>query len=79
MEEAIYGCKRGIDGRISDYKLVKHAKCFTEIRKNMLYSFDSKHDSASNGKNVTTMDRFKSCCRHSLRDCMFRQMMHGVS
>ena len=39
-----------------------------EIRKNMLFNFGSKHDSASNGRSVTTLDKLKSCCHHSLRD-----------
>ena len=34
----------------------------------MLYNLDSKHDSARNGENLTTSDRLKSCCHHSLQD-----------
>ena len=26
-------CKRGLDGRKSDYKLAIHAKCFDQLRK----------------------------------------------
>ena len=33
VEEVIYGCTRGLDGRIPDCKLGMHAKCFNEIKK----------------------------------------------
>ena len=33
MKEVIYGCKRGLDGRISDCKLGMHAKCFSKYKK----------------------------------------------
>ena len=68
IEEIIFGCIRGLDGKIPDCKLAMHAKCFNEIRKNMLYNLDSKHDSARNGKSLTTLERLKSCCHHSPRD-----------
>ena len=45
-----------------------HANYIDDIRKNTLYNLDSKYDSTRNGKNVTTLDRLKSCCHHSLRD-----------
>ena len=48
--------------------LAMHANCFDEIRKNILYNLESKHDSARNGKSVTTLERLKNCCHHSLRD-----------
>ena len=34
----------------------------------MFYNLDSKHDSVRNVTNVTTLDRLKSCCHHSLRN-----------
>ena len=60
IEEVIYGCIRHQDGRISDCKLAMHGKCINDVRRNTLYNLDSKHDSASNGKSVTTLDRLKS-------------------
>ena len=64
-------CTSSIDGRILDCKLVMHVNCFDEIRKNVLYNVDSKHDSARNGKSVTTLEKLKSCCHPS------PQMVHG--
>ena len=44
------------------------ANYFDEIKKNMSYNLDSKHDSARYGKSVITLDIVKSCCHRSLRD-----------
>ena len=33
VEEVIYGCIRGLDGRALDCKLAMHANCFIEIQK----------------------------------------------
>ena len=41
---------------------------FYEMMKNMLYNLGSKHDNAINVKGVTTLERLKSCCHHSLGD-----------
>ena len=31
--KVLYGCKRGLDGRITDCKLAMHDKCHDELRK----------------------------------------------
>ena len=33
VETVIYGCIKGLDGRISDCKLAMHAECFHEVQK----------------------------------------------
>ena len=48
MGEVIYGCARGLDGRILDCKLSMHANCFHEMRKNMIHDLGSRHDGVTN-------------------------------
>ena len=45
-----------------------HSNQFDGIRKNMMYKYGSKHDSARNGRNVPVLERLQSCCHHSLTD-----------
>ena len=63
MKKVIYGCIKGLDGRIPDCKLGMHAKCFNEIQKSMILDPCSKHNGVNN-----RLDRLKSCWHHSLRD-----------
>ena len=63
MRELIYGCIRGMDGRISDCKLRMHAKCVNEIQQSMTHDVGSRHNSGSN-----ELKMLKSCCHHSLKD-----------
>ena len=67
MKEVIYGCKRGLDGIISDCKLGMHAKCFDEIQKSIIHDIGSRHNSGS-----IQLKIIKSCCHHRIRDfCVY--------
>ena len=68
VEEVICGYVRGSDGRILDCKPAMHANCFDEIRKNMIHDFGSRHNGVRNKSDVTSLNRLKSCCHHSLRN-----------
>ena len=68
VEEVIYGCIGGLDGRISDCKLAMHANCFDQIRKNMMNNIGNNHDSTRKGRHVSILNRLKWCCQHSMRD-----------
>ena len=63
VEAVIYGCIRGLDGRIPDCKLGMHAKCFHDIQKSIILDPCIRQSTGNNG-----LDRLKSCCHHSLKD-----------
>ena len=67
MKKVIYGCIKGLDGRIPDCKLGMHAKCFNEIKKSMILDPCCRQNGVNN-----RFERLKSCCHHSLRDlCVY--------
>ena len=63
VEEVIYGCIIGLDGRIPDCMLAMHANCFDEIQKSMIHNLCNRHNGHSN-----RFDVLKSCCHDSLWD-----------
>ena len=48
MKEVVYGCIRGLDGRITDCKLGMYVKCFNEKQQSLIHDVGSRHNSGSN-------------------------------
>ena len=63
VEAVIYGCMKGLDGRITDCKLEMHAKCFHETQKSFILDPCSRQSAGKNG-----FDKLKSCCHHNVGD-----------
>ena len=42
VKEVMYGCIRGLDGRIPDCMPAMHADCFDEIQKSMIHDLRSR-------------------------------------
>ena len=63
VEAVIYGCKRDLDGKISDCKLGMHAMCFHDLPKSIILDPCSRQSTGKNG-----LDRLKSCCYHRIKD-----------
>ena len=66
MKEVIYGCIKGLDGRMPDWKLGMHAKCFNEIVAGRMMVAIDWADS-------------KAVAITTLEICVFTQMVHGGS
>ena len=69
--KVLYGCKWGLDGRISDCKLTNHAKCYVELRKmddGVENVRNRRNESVNNSTMMTLLEEQKICCHHSLKD-----------
>ena len=67
--KVLYGCKRGLDGRISDCKLIIHDKCFDELRKmddSVRKVKNIRNKNIHNGTLMTLLYELKMCYHHSL-------------
>ena len=68
--KVLYGCRRGLDGRISDGKLATHAKYYDELRKmddSVRNMRNRRNESFSNSTMMTLLDEQKLCCHYSLK------------
>ena len=74
MEEATYGCIRGLYERIPDCKLAMHSNCFNEVPKIMIDDIGSRH----NGGSIKLVDS-KTVAITALEICVFTQIVHDRS
>ena len=69
VNEVIYCCQHGLNGRVHDCKIAMHFNCFDQMRNNiMIRNLGSSQGIAKNRMVVNALDRLRGCCHHGLRN-----------